>query len=186
MLLTGCSAGSGVRAETTNEGTMTQTMYITIDGATLPVTLVDNAATQALVAALSQGAISYEADDYGDFEKVGGLGRSLPGSDQQIKAEAGDVILYNGDQIVLFYGSNSWSYTRLGRIRYESSEELRDFLKAGQGRISVTLSLSHPTGIERVPAQAKEPPVYTLQGRVARAGAGGFLIQNGEKIIRRQ
>ncbi|MBQ9201079.1 MAG: hypothetical protein IJ154_01740 [Bacteroidales bacterium] len=165
---------------------MTQTMYITIDGATLPVTLVDNAATQALVAALSQGAISYEADDYGDFEKVGGLGRSLPGSDQQIKAEAGDVILYNGDQIVLFYGSNSWSYTRLGRIRYESSEELRDFLKAGQGRISVTLSLSHPTGIERVPAQAKEPPVYTLQGRVARAGAGGFLIQNGEKIIRRQ
>ena len=109
MLLTGCSKDSEVMAQT-----MTQKMYITIDGKTLSVELVDNAATQTLVAALQEGDTTYEAHDYGGFEKVGALGRSLPTSDTQTTTQAGDVILYNGNQIVLFYGSNSWSYTRLG------------------------------------------------------------------------
>ena len=78
MLLTGCSKDSEVMAQT-----MTQKMYITIDGKTLSVELVDNAATQTLVAALQEGDITYEAHDYGGFEKVGALGRSLPTSDTQ-------------------------------------------------------------------------------------------------------
>ena len=57
------------------------------------------------------------------------------------RCKAGDVVLYNSNQMVLFYGSNSWSYTRLGRIQYDSLDELKSFLKAGQGDISVTLSL---------------------------------------------
>ena len=61
--------------------------------------------------------------------------------DSQITTQAGDVILYGGSQIVLFYGSNSWSYTRIGKIRFGSLDELKDFLKAGEGIISVTLSL---------------------------------------------
>ena len=61
--------------------------------------------------------------------------------DSQITTQAGDVILYNGNQIVLFYGSNSWSYTRLGKMQYGSLVELKSFLKAGAGRISVTISL---------------------------------------------
>lgn len=72
---------------------------------------------------------------------MGALGRTLPSSDKQITTQAGDVILYSSNQIVLFYGSNSWSYTRLGKIQYESLDELKSFLKAGQGNISVTLSL---------------------------------------------
>ena len=72
---------------------------------------------------------------------MGALGRTLPASDTQITTQAGDVILYSSNQIVLFYGSNFWSYTRLGKIQYESLDELKSFLKAGQGNISVTLSL---------------------------------------------
>ena len=125
-----------------SEGTdMPETIKITVSGATLPVRIENNAATRALVAALREAPITYEAHDYGGFEKVGALGRSLPASDTQITTQAGDVILYSGDQIVLFYGSNSWSYTRLGKMQYGSLDALKSFLKAGEGNISVTLSL---------------------------------------------
>ena len=123
------------------DNTMPETIKITVSGKTLSVKIEDNEATKALVAALREASITYEAHDYGGFEKVGSLGRSLPTSDTQITTQAGDVILYSGNQIVLFYGSNTWSYTRLGKIQYDSLEELKSFLKAGEGNISVTLSL---------------------------------------------
>ena len=123
------------------ENTMPETIKITISGKTLPVKIEDNEATNALVAALREASITYEAHDYGGFEKVGPLGRSLPASDTQITTQAGDVILYSGNQIVLFYGSNTWSYTRIGKMQYESLDELKSFLKADEGNISVTLSL---------------------------------------------
>ena len=120
---------------------MPSQIKITVSGKSVPVTIEDNAATKALVAALREASITYEADDYGGFEKVGALGRSLPTSNTQITTQPGDVILYSGNQIVLFYGSNSWSYTRIGKMDYGSLDELKSFLKAGQGKISVTLSL---------------------------------------------
>lgn len=121
--------------------TMPETIKITVSGKTLPVKIEDNEATKALVAALSEASITYEANDYGGFEKVGPLGLTLPANNSQITTQPGDVILYSGNQIVLFYGSNTWSYTRLGKIQYESLDELKSFLKAGEGIISVTLSL---------------------------------------------
>ena len=121
--------------------TMPETIMITVSGKTLPVKIEDNEATKALVAVLSEASITYEADDYGGFEKVGALGRTLPSDNKQISTSAGDVVLYNSSNIVLFYGGNSWSYTRLGKIQYESLDELKSFLKAGEGNISVTLSL---------------------------------------------
>ena len=121
--------------------TMLETIKITVSGKTLPVKIEDNEATKALVAALSEASITYEAHDYGGFEKVGPLGLTLPANNSQITTQPGDVILYSGNQIVLFYGSNTWSYTRLGKIQYESLDELKSFLKAGEGNISVTLSL---------------------------------------------
>ncbi len=120
---------------------MPSQIKITVSGKSVPVTIEDNAATKALVAALREASITYEADDYGGFEKVGALGRSLPTSNSQITTQPGDVILYSGNQIVLFYGSNSWSYTRIGKMEYGTLDELKSFLKAGQGKISVTLSL---------------------------------------------
>ena len=121
--------------------TMPETIKITVSGKTLPVKIEENEATKALVAALSEASITYEADDYGGFEKVGPLGLTLPANNSQITTQPGDVILYSGNQIVLFYGSNTWSYTRLGKIQYESLDELKSFLKAREGNISVTLSL---------------------------------------------
>ena len=137
-----------VEEQTGNGGTNTKDdtpmpneIKISVSGKTLPVKIEDNEATKALVAALREASITYEADDYGGFEKVGPLGRSLPGNDTRITTGPGDVILYSGNQIVLFYGSNSWSYTRIGKMEYESLDALKSFLKAGEGKISVTLSL---------------------------------------------
>ena len=124
-----------------NNTAMPDQIKITVSGKSLPVKIEDNEATRALVGALRKASITYEADDYGGFEKVGPLGRSLPTSNSQITTQAGDVILYNGNQLVLFYGTNSWSYTRIGKMEYGTLDELKTFLKAGQGKISVTLSL---------------------------------------------
>ena len=121
--------------------TMPETIKITVSGKTLPVKIEDNNATKELVKVLRKAPVSYEAKDYGGFEKVGNLGFSLPASDTQITTGPGDVILYSGNQIVLFYGTNSWSYTRIGKMEYGTLDELKVFLKAGQGKITVTLSL---------------------------------------------
>ena len=121
--------------------TMPETIKITVSGKTLPVKIEENEATKALVAALREASITYEAHDYGGFEKVGSLGLTLPANNSQITTQPGDVILYSGNQIVLFYGSNTWSYTRIGKMQYGSLDELKSFLKAGEGNTSVTLSL---------------------------------------------
>ncbi|MBO7584692.1 MAG: hypothetical protein J6T09_03385 [Bacteroidales bacterium] len=123
------------------ENSMPSEIIISVSGKTMPVKIVDNVATRALVDALRGSSITYEASDYGGFEKVGALGRSLPTADSQMQTQAGDVVLYNGNQIVLFYGSNSWSYTRIGKMEYGSLDALKSFLKAGQGKITVTLSV---------------------------------------------
>ena len=182
ILLMTASSSERAQAQTT---VSEMKINITIDGKTLPVNLVDNEATRALVAALQKSPINYEADDYGGFEKVGGLGRSLPTSNQQITTEAGDVILYSGNQIVLFYGSNSWSYTRLGRIQYTTLDELKSFLKAGQGRISVVLSAAERTNIKATSATEHEGKLYALNGtELKQEPAKGVYIKNGKKYIK--
>ena len=75
---------------------------------------------------------------YGGFEQVGSLGTSLPRNDKQTTTEAGDIVLYSGNQIVVFYGSNSWTYTRLGRITDKTAAEMADLL--GKGNVTITIS----------------------------------------------
>ena len=181
LLLAACSSEAAQAQTTAAE----MKINITIDGKTLPVLLVENEATRTLVAALQESPISYEADDYGGFEKVGDLGRSLPTSNQQITTEAGDVILYSGSQVVLFYGSNSWSYTRLGRIQYTTADELKSFLKAGQGRISVTLSAVSTDGIKTTAATRHDGKVYAMNGtELKQEPQKGVFIKNGKKHIK--
>lgn len=121
---------------------VTDKMNVTIDGATKSVTLVDNAATRQLVAKLQEASVSVTLNSSGGFEIWGALGFSLPTSNEQVTAQPGDVVLYNGSNICLFYGSNSWSYTRLGHIDGLSDGELKTFLKAGESHINVILSLT--------------------------------------------
>ena len=118
------------------------------------------------------------------FEIWGSLGFSLPTSNEQVNAQPGDMVLYSGQYICIFYGSNSYSYTRLGKIDGLTESELRMFLKAGESNISVTLSVSDPTGISRVQADGISSKAYTLQGTVAQTGHKGIVIQNGKKIIK--
>ena len=184
-LLTMSCGGDEAQAQTIKEENMTERLYITIGSKTLPVTLVKNNATEALMAALSTSPITYQADDYGGFEKVGPLGMSLPTSNQQLTTQAGDVILYSGNQIVLFYGSNSWSYTRLGRIEYSTLEQLKSFLKAGQGRVSVTLSAENTTGITTAKADDNDSDEYiALNGVRTQSPVRGIYIKNGKKIVK--
>ena len=96
--------------------------------------LEDNAAARALAEMLP---LTLELDDYGGFEKAGSLGTGLPARDSRITTAPGDIVLYNGSQIVMFYGSNTWSYTRLGRI-----EDLSGWEEAlGAGAVTVTLTM---------------------------------------------
>ena len=141
MLLMGCAAASSQLAASSSETESVEDtamkMKIEVNGSTFTATLADNAAADALVDWVEEGPVTLELSDYAGFEKVGPLGRSLPASDSQTTTHAGDIVLYQGDQIVLFYGSNSWSYTRLGRI-----DDLTGWEDAlGSGDVTVTLSL---------------------------------------------
>ena len=91
-------------------------MNVQIGDHTFTATLEDNQAVAELVEMMEEGSVTITLNDYGGFEKVGSLGRSLTTSNSQTTTTAGDIVLYNGNNIVMFYGSNSWSYTRLGKI----------------------------------------------------------------------
>lgn len=117
-------------------------IYATINDNKLEIVLSQNIAVDALIEKLKEGNITYIARDYGGFEKVGSIGVALPTSDTNINAEAGDVMLYQGNQIVIFYGENRYSYTRIGRIKEYSTAQLKSLLNAGNGNVQVTLSLN--------------------------------------------
>lgn len=92
------------------------TIYITANGETRTVTLADNTATLKLKELLAAGNIQVDMHDYGGWEKIGDQPQSLPTSDAPITAQPGDIMLYLGNQMVVFYGNNNWNYTRLGKI----------------------------------------------------------------------
>ena len=183
-LVMSCSRDE-IQAQTTNYETMTTKMYITIDGRTEAVTLTNNSATQALIAKLQEASVTVTLNSSGGFEIWGALGFSLPTSNEQINAQPGDIVLYNGSNICMFYGTNSWNYTRLGKIDGLSESELRTFLKAGESNISVTLSLSNTTGISQVKADGSKSRAYTLSGTLAQVGHKGIIIKNGKVAIKR-
>jgi hypothetical protein len=115
------------------------TMKITVGNRELTATLVQNSSTQALRELLEAGPITIQMRDYGNMEKVGSFGRSLPRNDERITTEPGDLILYQGNQFVIYYAPNTWTFTRLGRINGVTQAELITIL--GQGNVTVTLSL---------------------------------------------
>ena len=130
--------------EDQNEDNMMEsnTLKLTVNGETFTATLVDNSSTEALKEHLAkQGELEIRMDDYGNMEKVGSLGFSLPRTDRSMTTSAGDIVLYQGNSIVIFYGSNSWSYTPLGKVDGVSTREEMLKLLGTDSRITVTLSL---------------------------------------------
>ena len=112
-------------------------MKVQVGDAVFSVTLEENEAVASFVEMMRENPVSIQMSDYSGFEKVGSLGTSLPASNSQTTTHAGDIVLYNGNQIVIFYGSNSWSYTRLGHV-----DDLTGWEEAlGSGDVTVTFSL---------------------------------------------
>ena len=190
MLFACCSSDDELQAETP-QSTSAMTMNITIDNVTHEVTLVDNAATQTLLAKLKEGPVTVKLNTNGNFEIWGSLGFSLPSSNEYINGQPGDVVLYSGSNICIFYGYNSYSYTRLGRINGLSADELKTFLRGGQSDISVTLSQSEATAIRRINATEGKDVYYTLNGQQVERPSGGIYIKkqgstkgNVKKILR--
>ena len=105
----------------------------------LNATLVDNSSTQALIEKLKESDITINMNDYGNMEKVGQLDFSLPRNDQNITTESGDLILYQGNNFVIYYDTNNWSLTKLGKIDNIDKQQLKNIL--GSGSVVVTLSL---------------------------------------------
>ena len=113
-------------------------MNVQVGDYTFTATLENNTAVEELVDMMKEGPVTISMDDYSGFEKVGSLGRSLTTSNSQTTTDAGDIVLYNGNNIVMFYGSNSWSYTRIGKI-----DDLTDWNKAlGSGSITAVFTIA--------------------------------------------
>lgn len=124
--------------DNSEEAEMNQQLSFFIDGEELSVIWEDNASVEALKELAASGPVTVQTSKYGGFEQVGPLGVGLPRDDVQMTTEAGDIVLYSGNQIVIFYGSNSWAYTRLGHIADKTAQELTELL--GNGDVTVTIT----------------------------------------------
>ena len=154
LLLSGCTGAQDAVADTGSKAQVNahqenapssapgkeQAMKLTIDNTVVPVTWEHNSSTAALHKLLP---LTIKLSPYGGFEQVGSIGQSIPRNDTQTAAKAGDIVLYSGNQIVVFYGSNSWAYTRLGRITDKTEQELTEML----GNRNVVLRFE--TGLNR-------------------------------------
>lgn len=110
-------------------------MIMTIGDTQVPVTWEDNASVTEL-SALAQDGLKIAMSMYGGFEQVGPIGQDITRDDRQTTTSAGDIVLYSGNQLVVFYGSNSWAYTRLGKIDL-LQEELTELLSNGDVTITI-------------------------------------------------
>ena len=148
FLLSGCNEEEKEKTESPKtEGQQTEIqedteeseetiMKVQIEDQVFTAELEKNPGAEAFAELLKEGPVTIQMNDYAGFEKVGSLGKSLPTQNRQTTTQPGDIVLYNGDQIVVFYGSNSWSYTRLARI-----QDLTGWEKAlGNGSVEVTFS----------------------------------------------
>ena len=113
-------------------------MVLKIGDTKVPVTWEDNDSVSDLKA-LAKDSLTIEMSMYGGFEQVGSIGQRLPSHDAQTSTSWGDIILYSSSQLVVFYGSNSWAYTRLGHITDQTAEQMKTLL--GNGDVTITLIL---------------------------------------------
>ena len=129
--------GAGTETEeTTDEEVMNMTMKINDE--VVNVKWENNESVKALMKMAAEEPVVVNMSMYGGFEQVGSLGTTLPSNDQNIKTKPGDIVLYTSDSIVVFYGNNSWAYTRLGHIEDKSKAELQDLLSRGNVVITIT------------------------------------------------
>lgn len=123
----------------TNTDMEENVMKITVGDTTFTATLADNSSAEALKEMLMEGPLTIDMSDYGNMEKVGPIGKNLPENNEQITTEAGDIILYLGNSLVIYYDTNTWNFTRLGKINDVTQAELKEAL--GNGDVIVIFSI---------------------------------------------
>ena len=126
------------KSEETEENPIMKTLTMKIDGATVAVDWEENESVAALTELVKDKPLTIQTSMYGGFEQVGQIGTSLPRNDAQTTTQAGDIVLYSGNQIVVFYGTNSWAYTRLGHITDKTAEQMEKLL--GNGNVTIEFS----------------------------------------------
>lgn len=140
LCLSACGlALSGDAGADGEETDMIHQIDIEVNGQIRTAVLSQNPSAEAFYALLQDGPLTLDMHDYGGFEKVGDLGTSLPRSDEQITTSPGDIILYLGNSVTIYYDVNSWNFTLLGYIQDATGENMREFL--GGGNPTVTFSL---------------------------------------------
>ncbi len=133
----GCGGGD---SETISE-TDSKNIRLRIDDVLMSVTWENNDSTRELKKLLRDKDLVINMQQYGGFEQVGSLGQRIKSNNREITTYPGDIVLYSENQIVIFYGSNSWSYTKLGKINGKTDSEIKNLLdKSG---VKVRLSLSN-------------------------------------------
>ena len=155
VLLTGCSQsnidtlsdkdttseeiiGSDSKKQTAEEETE-KMLQLKISDTIVEVAWEENESVEALRKLCGNEPLTIQMSMYGGFEQVGSIGTSLPRNDVQTTTSAGDIVLYSGNQMVVFYGSNSWAYTRLGHITDQDTAGMTQLL--GNGDVVITVSL---------------------------------------------
>ena len=128
---------AGFAMAETADGQEAEMMKLWIGETAAQVAWEDNDAVRALREMVAEQPLTIEMSMYGGFEQVGAIGADLPRSDAQTTTQAGDIVLYAGDQMVVFYGSNAWAYTRLGRVTDKTAEEMAELLSNGDVTITV-------------------------------------------------
>ena len=137
MLLVLALLCAGIGLAETGSEQEAEAMKLWIGETAVAVDWEDNDAVRALRELVAGQPLKIEMSMYGGFEQVGSIGTELPRSDAQTTTRAGDIVLYAGDQMVVFYGSNSWAYTRLGHITDQTPEQLKDLL--GNGDVTMVV-----------------------------------------------
>lgn len=177
-----------VSAQLQVDTVMNTQFLISANGKEMTATFADNSSADAFRNLIADAPLTVEMDDYGDFEKVGSLGHTLPANDTRITTVPGDVILYAGSNITIYYDTNTWSFTRLGRV---DGNPTRESILAvlGYGRTNVTFSLKD-AAVGEVSADVDVLKVL-VSGRVVRVenrasdarvlvyNPGGELIYSG-------
>ena len=140
---TACANGNkGIKSSDKGElSDMKISIQITSDSGNhkLTATLADNSSALAFYELLKKGPLTVDMHDYGSFEKVGSLGTTLPRNDTQITTAAGDIILYQGNQITIYYDTNGWNFTRLGKVDGATQAELKKIL--GKGDVTAVFEI---------------------------------------------
>lgn len=159
---------------------------ITVNGKTLEATLESNISADEFKEMMP---FTIQMSDYGNFEKVGALPQSITRNDTQMDAHPGDIMLYLGSNVSIFYGNNHWDYTKLGRIDDATAAEIKSFLNGNI--VEATFSLKDDTGVNDILSDSDATlEVYELSGRKINLNGHsvselpkGFYIINGKKTL---